>query len=67
MLTYPVELEVYFMSVPSSTSILWKNENVGSDKSVSVQTRSGSRISGKWVYMYKGVGGFTLLILSHFS
>ena len=26
-----------------------------------------SRISGKGVHMDKGVGGFTLLILSHFS
>ena len=28
--------------------------------------RGGSRISGKGVHMYKGVG-FALLILSHFS
>ena len=27
----------------------------------------GSRISGKGVHMYKGVWGFTLLILSNFS
>ena len=29
-------------------------------------TRGGSRISGKGVHMYKGVG-FAMLILSHFS
>ena len=28
--------------------------------------RGGCRISGKGVHMYKCVGGFTLLILSHF-
>ena len=29
--------------------------------------RDGSRISGKGVYMYKGVCGVALLLLSHFS
>ena len=29
--------------------------------------RGGSRISGMGVHVYKGVGGFALLILSHFS
>ena len=31
-----------------------------------VTYRGGTMISGKWVHMYKGVGGVTLLTLSSF-
>ena len=50
--------------MPSLASFLVDigKQNVASDHGI----RVGSRISAKWVQMYKGVG-FALLFLSHFS
>ena len=58
-------MPVYFKGYGMLGTILYKPQEKKIKKCVTMKDQGGSRISGKGVYMYNGVG-LALLILSHF-